>query len=155
MECDLSERSKHYGTKFIIDKSDYDRFVKPYSFCLNNEGYVLYSSSKDGLNGKKLHRMIMGDPPDNVIDHVNHNKLDNRRQNLRVCTHQQNQFNRGKNSNNTSGYKGVHWNKQTQKWKAQINHKYLGLFDSAEEAHRAYVRAAQELHGEYANFGLD
>ena len=150
MECDLSERSKHYGIKFLVDPEDYKRFVEPYSFTLN-DGYVYYSGRKDGLHGKPLHRVILGEP-EGVIDHINGNPLDNCRQNLRVCTNQQNLFNRGKNSNNKSGYKGVSWNKQEQKWRAKINGKHLGYFDSAEEAHRVYVRSAQELHGEYARF---
>jgi hypothetical protein len=55
------------GIKFYVDKDDYERFVKGYKFMMNNYGYVLYSSTKDGLNNKKLHRVIM-DCPDDMFD---------------------------------------------------------------------------------------
>lgn len=119
---------------------------------MSTEGYVRYSSRKDGLCGKYIHRMIMSEPPGMVIDHIDGNKLDNRKENLRICTQQQNGWNRGKPSNNTSGFKGVCWHKQTQKWQAIINHKHIGYFKTAEKAYEAYVKAAQELHGDFAKF---
>ena len=153
MECAFSERSKFFGIKFIIDENDYERFVKNYSFSMSTKGYVKYSCCKDGLHGKLLHRMIMGvDDRWTLIDHIDGNPLNNSRSNLRVCTQQQNLCNRGKNTNNTSGFKGVDWFEQTQKWRARINNKYLGLFKTPEEAHRAYVKAAQELHRDFAKF---
>lgn len=87
-------------------------------------------------------------------DHINHDTLDNRRSNLRVATREQNMQNRRKQSNNTSGYKGVSWHKTRSRWQARIaaNNKnyFLGFFDNAEEAARAYDTAAQEFHGEFA-----
>ena len=150
--CDLSTRSKHFGIKFTVDERDYETYVKPYSFSLNNYGYVRYSSGKDGLNSKLLHRVIMGvEDRWSLVDHINGNPLDNRRENLRVCSQQENSCNRGKNSNNKSGYKGVSWNKQCEKWRAAINGKHIGIFDTPEEAHQAYCEAARELHNEFAH----
>jgi len=156
MICNFGRRTKAYrdNIKFIIDDQDYDKFVKNYSFRLDPGGYVMYSSRKDGLTGKLLSRVIMGEPDGKMIDHINVNPLDNRRENLRVCTNQQNQFNKNKYKNNKSGFKGVSFNKQTQKFVAQIQingkNKHLGLFVTAEAAHECYKKAAVKYHGEFA-----
>lgn len=158
MECSFGSRTKAYrdGIKFLIDPDDYDKFVKDYRFSLKTDGYVKYSSSKDGLCNKLLHRVIMGDPGGKDIDHINRNPLDNRRDNLRICSHQQNTFNRTKYSNNTSGFKGVSFHKEKQKFRANINidgkRKHLGYFENAEDAHEEYKKAAIKHHGEFARF---
>ena len=104
---------------------------------------------------KKAHRLIMGvTDPKIQVDHINGNKLDNRKENLRLATPQQNSSNIGIRKNNKSGYKGVCWSKRDKKWIASIykNNKkqYLGCFDDIVEAVRAYDRAALELFGEFA-----
>ena len=87
-------------------------------------------------------------------DHVNRNGLDNRRINLRPATYAQNGANRALLRNNTSGYKGVHWDRRGRKWRAQIKvndrSRYLGLFTDPVDAARAYNRAAMEAFGEFA-----
>lgn len=92
-----------------------------------------------------------------LIDHKNLVHGDNWIDNLRKATHSQNQHNRTINKNNKSGFKGVCWHSKMQKWRAYIvvnwKQKHLGLFDNAEEAHRAYCAAADELHGAFANYG--
>ena len=84
-------------------------------------------------------------------DHANHNALDNRDENLRIATVSQNLCNRGAQRNNTSGFKGVTWDRVANKWRAQIKSggkmKHLGAFDDLEIAHAAYVSASTELHG--------
>lgn len=88
------------------------------------------------------------------VDHKDQNVLNYLRSNLRLATRSQNNANRGLNSNNTSGYKGVMFHKQTQKWKAfiKIDRKqiHLGLFHDPKDAALAYDRAAQSLFGEFA-----
>ncbi|MCK5643692.1 MAG: HNH endonuclease, partial [Gammaproteobacteria bacterium] len=88
------------------------------------------------------------------IDHANRNRLDNRKENLRQCTPSQNKWNIGKRGNNTSGYKGVCWKKDKQKWVACIrkDHKvtWLGHFKDKIKAAKAYDKAALELHGQFA-----
>jgi hypothetical protein len=101
-----------------------------------------------------MHREIMKTPSNMVTDHINHDGLDNRRCNLRICTQTQNQYNREKHLRNTSGYKGVTWDKSNHKWRAQIRHDgvYLsiGYFRSVTEAALAYNNAAIKYHGEFA-----
>jgi hypothetical protein len=89
-----------------------------------------------------------------VTDHINHNKLDNRKSNLRVCTDLQNARNSTYRPNNTSGFKGVSLRKKYGTWSADIKinyfHKFLGYFSSPEEAAHAYDNAAKEIYGEFA-----
>jgi hypothetical protein len=156
MICNFGSRTKAYrnNIKFIIDAEDYQKFVKNYSFSLHPDGYVQYSSTKDGLCNKYLHRVIMGDPDCKMIDHINVNPLDNRRENLRIATNQQNQYNTNKYKSNTSGFKGVSFKKQNQKFRAQIQindkRKHLGYFATAAAAHECYKKAAVKYHGEFA-----
>jgi hypothetical protein len=101
-----------------------------------------------------MHRVILNTPDGMKTDHINNDKLDNRRCNLRVCTDAQNMRNRGKQANNTSGYKGVFWSIPAGRWRAQIrlNRKsiHLGLFYSKEEAYEKYKKAEKEYFGEFA-----
>lgn len=92
--------------------------------------------------------------PQNELDHIDGNKINNKIENLRKATHSENNRNRSKPSNNTSGYKGVAWHKQENKWRAYItiNQKQisLGLYDDKEDAVKAYNNAATKYHGEFA-----
>lgn len=102
----------------------------------------------------RLHREIMGSPDGVYVDHIDGNGLNNRRRNLRLATHAENQRNAALRVDNRSGFKGVFWYAATAKWvaKIQINgaSKHLGYFDSAEAAHAAYCAAADLFHGEFA-----
>ena len=117
-----------------------------------------YVSVKIKQSAYKLHRVIFmmhhGYCPE-TIDHINGNSLDNRKLNLRICTNSQNLMNRGKNKNNTSGYKGVRLINSNKKWRAQIQYKkifyHLGCFEKRIDAAKAYNEAAIKFHGEFAN----
>lgn len=106
-----------------------------------------------------LHRLIACPDEGQVVDHINGNTLDNRRANLRVCSHGENTRNRGAQSNNLSGegLKGAWWHAQRGYWVSQIcvsgKRQYLGRFDTEEQAHAAYAAASKNLHGEFANVG--
>src|SRR5256885_94608 len=80
----------------------------------------------------------------------NRDKLDDRRGNLRIVSHATNMINRGKNKNNTSGHKGIMWDKRKKAWLAQISknykHIYIGRFDKIEDAIAAYNKVASEIH---------
>ncbi len=88
------------------------------------------------------------------IDHINGDGLDNRKSNLRICKHGENQYNSKMPKNNTSGYKGVYWDKRRNKWISQINingkHVYIGQFINAIDAANAYDKAAMQYHKEFA-----
>lgn len=102
-----------------------------------------------------MHRLITGAGAGQQVDHINGNKLDNRRSNLRLCTQSENMRNRGATALNTSGFKGVHWSANDRKWRAGIKVEgkriFLGLYLSKEEAAEAYNRAAESLHGLFAS----
>lgn len=114
-------------------------------------GYIHIS-----INGKKYpaHRLawlyVNGEWPDASIDHINRNKSDNRIANLRVATSAENQQNRQKNKNNTSGIQGVYWDKRTSKWQAQIMLArkciYIGRFKSIGAAVAARNAAKAKFH---------
>ena len=104
----------------------------------------------------RMHRLILGvTDPKIQVDHINHNTLDNRRSNLRICTASENQYNAGKRKDSTSGYKNVIWHKGAKKWIARITvskkRLHLGLFSTPEEAYKAYCEAAIRYHGEFAH----
>jgi len=90
------------------------------------------------------------------VDHIDGNGLNNKKSNLRLCTNNQNLYNRAKCKNNTSGFKGVKWKKDSKKWVAAINVNnkriYLGQYTSKIKAHEAYVAACKKYHGEFANY---
>jgi hypothetical protein len=120
--------------------------------CINNTGYRQIM-----INGKRYctHRLVWmyvhGSFPVDMLDHIDGDKLNNRINNLREATCQQNMQNQTKpRSGNTSGFLGVHWYKRDKKFKAQIKisgkSKYLGCFETAEEAHQAYLTAKRQLH---------
>lgn len=81
-----------------------------------------------------MHRVINCTNSELQVDHINRNKLDNRKSNLRSVTQSQNDFNKPLAIHNTSGYKGVHWHKNKRRWIARIGNKWLGTFSSKTEA---------------------
>jgi len=106
-----------------------------------------------------MHQEIMGAVEGKIINHINHNGLDNRKANLRFATIQQNTWNQRKSRGNyNSRYKGVAWSKSRKKWRARItcNGKvtYIGYFDDEKAAAMAYDVRAKELFGDYAVLNL-
>lgn len=143
------------GKIATVDDGDFEELSRHKWFY--SQGYAgrnlpMTNGVRDGQI--RMHQAIMGVRGEVRVDHENTDTLDNRRANLRICTHQQNGFNRGKNQNNTSGRKGVSWCKCTERWRATImvDNKaiHIGRFNSKEEAASAYANAARELHGEFA-----
>lgn len=138
----------------IVDDSDYEALVAN-KWCASECGKNFYAVSR--INGKvvHMHRFLESPPPGMLVDHINGNTLDNRRENLRVCTKQQNCANQAAKITNTSGFKGVYWNPSINKWCSQIMVKYkkihLGVFVKAEDAADAYDLAAKKHFGEFAN----
>ena len=135
------------------------RFAGKVAGCINGIGY-----REIGVNGNNYlsHRLAWllhyGAWPTNEIDHINNDPADNRIENLREATHFQNMRNRSSVKESTSKYLGVYWDKQHDKWKAQIRvdgTKYhLGYFTVEKDAARAYNEAAKKYHGEFANLNI-
>lgn len=124
-----------------------------------NRGYTIISISVDGVTRYCMaHRaawaMVHGAWPEAEIDHINGDRSDNRIANLRLVTHQQNQWNKGVRGDNATGFNGVHVHSQNGNYVAQITlqgrTKHLGVFDTAEAASAAYQSAARKAFGEFA-----
>jgi len=102
-----------------------------------------------------MHRLILNAPDGMQVDHVNEIGLDNRKSNLRICNQSENQRNRSKQKNNTSGFKGVHWHVVDKRWMATIKVDkkkiHLGSFRNPIDAAKVYNSAAIKYHGEFAN----
>lgn len=147
------------GKYALLDDEDFDK-LKQYKWHLNVHGYCFRFVWIDGRRVSILmHREILGLKVGEMVmvDHVNSNRCDNRKENIRVCSRSQNAGNQRLSSNNTSGIKGVSWDKKSKKWRASIrfgNKNYhLGFFANKEDAGKAYEKEAVKRHGEFANFG--
>lgn len=139
----------------IIDLDDV-ALISKYKWCYH-KGYAI---TKDPITKKEIgmHNLIMGVQSNDIfIDHIFHERedggLDNRKNNLRLVNRIQNSQNSVLSINNTSGIKGVDWDKQREKWRARIsiNKKriILGWFDNKEDAIKARKNAEKEFYGEY------
>ena len=149
------------GSFFIIDAEDFASVAK-YSWALGKRGYPVAHTSRKNPDGPKtfpLHRMLIDTSEEGDVDHISGDKLDNRKENLRICSHQENMFNQKLRNTNSTGYYGVSRMKSCGKYEAYIHidgrKKYLGLFDTAEKAALARDEAAILMFGEYARLNKD
>lgn len=154
-EIYLIDRNNEICAKCLIDIEDIDlvKNIKWHRSDLQRSTYYCISNDNQW---RRIHRLILGITDENVfIDHINHNGLDNRKSNLRICTNQQNICNCNIPKNNKSGCKGVYWAKDKQKWAVQVSinnkTKYIGRFTEYEDAVKARNEAAKEYYGEFAN----
>lgn len=151
------------GYEVILDDDDFGNVsLKKWSVHSKKEellGRIYFNARNLTINGKQknilLHRMIAGciTGDGKTVDHKNGNTLDNRKENLRVCTNSENARNQKTPQNNTSGYKGVSITRDGS-WQAQIrlNRKiiYLGRYKTKEDAYIAYCDASKKYHGEFS-----
>ncbi len=152
------------GQITLVDDEDYD-YLTQWKWCaLYNTSTKTYYVVRNQTHGEYesydtrkmflMHRVILQVDNSYQVDHVNHNTLDNRKENLRLATISENLRNRNKPKNNKSGYKGVSWKSRDKVWAAQIKiggkSIYLGSYTTPEDAYDAYKKAAIELHGEFA-----
>lgn len=137
--------------EFYFDIEDYDK-IKYYCWHMTTDGYIHTTINKKHLS---LHRLVMDvDDKTVYIDHINHNKKDNRKKNLRCADTSKNQMNRRIMNRNTSGVAGVYWESKLNKWHAQIvYHKKtynLGRYDLYEDAVKARKEAEKQYFGEFS-----
>lgn len=176
----IESKNKYFPGKhtIVIDTEDWDK-VREYRWGIlanrqrNSTPYAAagiphpeggWSVHTDGRRRRRrtnlqLHHLILGKPQKGMVtDHINHNGLDNRKENLRFATYGQNATNTRSRKNSSSQYLGVCWDKKSQKWRAVVSHNgrgyHRGFFTCEHQAALAYNKKAIELHGEYANLNV-
>lgn len=147
------------GARAIVDNEDYD-YLSQFHWHLHNQGYatrshVYYRDGKKVNSKIYMHRDITTVQQGYDIDHVNHNKLDNRRCNLRICTRSQNMLNSKKHKDAMSSkFKGIYYEKRRKHFVVRIRlngrTEYIGSFQSETVAALAYNQAVQTYHQEFA-----
>lgn len=122
-----------------------------------NKGYVEIFLNKKRIGVHRIVFAMFNGRIPTMVDHIDGDKQNNKIENLRECTESQNQHNRRIYANNTSGIKGVYWNKSANKWQVSIGIngilKHIGCFSSITDAANARRQAAEKYHGEFACHG--
>lgn len=134
----------------LVDNEDYEKLMGIGGWYKDGRGYAIADKI---INGKRtiidMHRLIHPPKEGFIVDHIDQNKLNNQKSNLRDATKSLNALNSGMWKHNKSGYKGVCWSKQANKWRATINHNgkqiHIGFFGKAKEAATAYINKSREL----------
>ena len=156
---DISTRK--YPNKFaMVDDADFD-WLNQWKWRASGRGYS-YRSEKTPLGKRNvpMHRQILNTPKGLLTDHIDCNKLNNQRGNLRVATQLQNNHNVERFKTNTSGFIGVSWDRRKRKWRSAYTQNnrclFIGYFDSLEQAARARDRVVERVRGRFAklNFPL-
>ena len=142
-------------SEFLFDLEDLPLIKGRDSWYCDKDGYLVSSYFYNGIRRfVRFHRLVMHAKPGQCVDHINKNKADNRKKNLRCCERSENDRNRSLYSCNTSGVAGVYFDKERKKWVASItyNHKkvYLGRYAVKEEAILARLTKEVELYKEFS-----
>lgn len=149
------KKIKLYSGRFAkVDDCDFDKLSK-FTWSIDASGYAKrFCGKRDKQKAIYMHKVVLIPRTGYVSDHINRDKLDNRRCNLRLATITQNNQNRGPIPNSSSKYKGVSWDKRRGIWSAKIRHSgkphWLGYFKSEKEAAKAYDLQAKKYHGKFA-----
>ena len=142
----------------MVDREDYEE-VNKHRWHISGGANTNYTATRINRKKIRMHRLVMNPKKGECIDHVNGNGLDNRKENLRICSHMENNRAIPKTKNKTSSkYKGVTADKRYGRWIVQITHNYkkitLGGFNTEEEAGRVYDKLALKHHGEFASLNF-
>lgn len=147
------------GKFALVDNEDFE-YLNQWKWHFVYDGYNGYAyRNVHKINNKRtsitMHRVLMKAKKGQIIDHINHNGLDNRKANLRYCNLSQNAANRKHNKRGTSKYLGVHYRKKENKWIAAIKHNgksiHIAYCPTEREAALLYNKAAIKYHGQFAN----
>ena len=146
------------GGYALVDKEDYE-YLNQWEWRRETLGYACRFETIDGKRRLiKMHRVIAQVPEDMCTDHINMDRLENRKENLRVATKSQNSMNTRVRKDSTTGYKGVYKRKSTGMYRVHIAKdgvkRWLGQFPTAQEAARRYNEEAVKLFGEYAKLNI-
>lgn len=135
----------------FIDDDDFEK-VSKYKWSITSDGYARTTNDPR----TSMHRIVMDAKKGQAVDHINRNRLDNRRENLRFATTRENAYNKSAAHYNKTGLKGVRLERKTGKYVSAITVEgktlYLGSFETALEAHQAYIQASLKHHGEFSYF---
>lgn len=150
------------GKVAIVDDEDFERLSKWKWHAMKNSGSGIWYAARAVPAGTlkpwqtrlRMHREILGAAGKDVVDHRNGDGLDNRRENLRLCSQSQNRMNSIRSRRSRSRFKGVVAHAKTGRWRAVLTvdgrRTWLGWFDSDEEAARVYDAEARRVYGEFA-----
>lgn len=142
------------GQFALVDDKDYLGLSK-FKWCANKDKNTFYVRRKKEGRVIRMHREILSAPPSMHVDHIDGNGLNNQRNNIRLCTSQENARNRRVGHKSISEYKGVAWSHASRKWAAHIKvhgkQVHLGYFFCLMKAVKAYSVAAKKYYGEFAN----
>ena len=147
------------GHVALVDDEDYER-VNQYLWQIKGDGNNVCARGWIGEKKIYMHRFIMNLTHNDkqVIDHIDHDGLNNKKANLRICDQGNNMKNRLSVKNSSSCYKGISWNKRDKIWnvaiKADGRRYYIGIFKCEIEAAKAYNKAALKHHGEFAKLNI-
>lgn len=142
------------NTNVYFDIDDLS-IIKSRNWHIDKDGYLVHSYFYFGqIRFVRFHRLIMNVERMQIVDHINRNRADNRKSNLRVCERTENDRNRGLYATNTSGITGIHYDKKRSKWVASITYNckrlFIGRFDYKEEAVKARLTKEVELFKDFA-----
>ena len=153
--CNVAFVTLTKGQTGIVDRSDLSEIAK-YKWHASHNGHFFRMATR--INRKLIycHRLLLKLKPSEIGDHINGNTLDNRRANIRQCSHQCNMRNRKKHKNNTNRFKGVHFTGSSYRSTIIVNHKkiHLGNYKTDTEAARAYDQAAKKYFGEFSRLNF-
>lgn len=139
------------GYTALVSDKDYDGLML-YTWTIHKRPAQTYAVTRVCGELTYMHRFVLCPSDNEWVDHINGNGLDNTRENIRVCSPSQNSYNRTKQKNNTSGYKGV--SRCRDRWRAQIQNNgrqvFLGVFSTPKDAASAYNKAASAIAGTFA-----
>jgi hypothetical protein len=141
----------------LVDPEDYAELAR-HKWCAAKQGNSWYAVRSEHGRQLRMHRVILNAPPHRVVDHIDHDGLNNVKHNIRPCTRSQNARNQRPQQGRSSRYIGVCWSKRERKWYSRIQNngrqRSLGLFQDERAAARARDAAAIALHGEFAHLNL-